>query len=112
MLTGAGSIGFDMKLTFAFALKIINPKTKTRLGVLNTLRNKCSHNWVSMFLSGGANAHPKRNRSFFPMMATTFTLSKHSKIASMNSEASMSSFISKPPNPLSYPGAGSFCPKA
>ena len=46
MLTGGGSMGFDMKLTFAFALRIIDAKTKARLGVLNTLRNKCSHNWV------------------------------------------------------------------
>jgi hypothetical protein len=38
--------GFDTKLTFALALRIIDAKTKNRLGVLNTLRNRCSHNWV------------------------------------------------------------------
>lgn len=46
MLYGGGSIGFEMKLNFALALRIINDKTKHRLLVLNTLRNKCSHNWV------------------------------------------------------------------
>jgi hypothetical protein len=35
MLTGGGSIGFDTKLTFALVLRIIDAKTKNRLGVLN-----------------------------------------------------------------------------
>lgn len=46
MLFGSGSFGFEMKLTFALALRVINSKTKDRLIVLNALRNKCSHNWV------------------------------------------------------------------
>lgn len=47
MLAGPGSsLSFEMKLNFALALRIINSKTKERLVVLNTLRNKCSHNWV------------------------------------------------------------------
>lgn len=46
MLFGGGSLGFEMKLTFALALRLINTRTKDRLIVLNTLRNKCSHNWV------------------------------------------------------------------
>jgi uncharacterized protein with von Willebrand factor type A (vWA) domain len=46
MLFGGGSLGFDMKLTLALALRLINTKTKDRLVLLNTLRNKCSHNWV------------------------------------------------------------------
>lgn len=46
MLFGGGSLGFEMKLNFALALKAINTKTKDRLVILNTLRNKCSHNWV------------------------------------------------------------------
>jgi hypothetical protein len=47
MLHGGGSLGFEMKLNFALALRLINGTTKDRLIVLNTLRNKCSHNWVS-----------------------------------------------------------------
>jgi hypothetical protein len=46
MLFGGGSLGFDMKLTFALALGVINSKTKDKLIVLNILRNKCSHNWL------------------------------------------------------------------
>lgn len=46
MLSGSGSIGFDMKLNLAVALKIVSPKRKDRLAVLNTIRNKCSHHWL------------------------------------------------------------------
>ena len=46
ILVGGGSIGFDRKLALAVALRIITAKTKDRLQVLNTLRNRCSHNWV------------------------------------------------------------------
>ena len=46
MLFGAGSIGFDMKLNFAVALGLLNARTKGSLMTLNTLRNKCSHNWL------------------------------------------------------------------
>lgn len=46
MLFGGGSLGFEMKLNFALALRLINGRTKDRLVILNTLRNKCSHNWV------------------------------------------------------------------
>jgi hypothetical protein len=46
VLYGGGSIGFEMKLNLALALRIIDAKTKDRLLVLNTLRNKCSHHWV------------------------------------------------------------------
>jgi hypothetical protein len=46
MLFGAGSLGFDMKLNFAVALGLLSEKTKEKLMVLNTLRNKCSHNWI------------------------------------------------------------------
>jgi hypothetical protein len=46
MLFGGGSLGFEMKLNLALALKLISGKTKDRLVVLNTLRNRCSHNWV------------------------------------------------------------------
>lgn len=46
MLLGGGSLGFEMKLNFVLALRIINSRAKDRLVILNTLRNKCSHNWV------------------------------------------------------------------
>jgi hypothetical protein len=46
MLWGRESIGFDMKLKFAVALRLINAPTQRKLEELNTLRNKCSHNWL------------------------------------------------------------------
>ncbi len=46
MLFGGGSLGFDMKLNFARALGLIDETTKDKLTQLNTLRNKCSHNWL------------------------------------------------------------------
>lgn len=46
MLWGSGSIGFDMKLNFAVALRLINGPTQKKLAELNRLRNKCSHNWL------------------------------------------------------------------
>ncbi len=46
MLFGAGSLGFDMKLNFAVALGLLGTRTKNRLMELNTLRNKCGHNWI------------------------------------------------------------------
>jgi hypothetical protein len=46
MLYGAGSLGFDMKLNFALALGLISPAAKAKLMELNTIRNKCSHNWL------------------------------------------------------------------
>ncbi|MFZ0593469.1 MAG: hypothetical protein WAM39_23630 [Bryobacteraceae bacterium] len=46
MLFGAGSLGFDMKLNFAAALGLINATSQKQLMELNTLRNRCSHNWL------------------------------------------------------------------
>jgi hypothetical protein len=46
MLFGGGSIGFDMKLNFAVALGLLNASTKQKLTLLNTLRNRCGHNWI------------------------------------------------------------------
>lgn len=46
LLLGGGSIGFDMKLNLAVALRIIRAGTKEKLAELNTVRNKCSHNWL------------------------------------------------------------------
>jgi hypothetical protein len=46
ILFGGGSLGFEMKLNLAIALKLISGKVKDRLIILNTLRNKCSHNWL------------------------------------------------------------------
>jgi hypothetical protein len=45
-LSGSGSIGFDMKLNFAVALRLINGPTQKKLVELNQMRNKCSHNWL------------------------------------------------------------------
>ena len=42
---GAGGIGFDAKLNLALAIGLIDLKTKERLVELNSLRNKCGHNW-------------------------------------------------------------------
>ena len=42
---GARSIGFDAKLNLALAIGLIHLNTKERLEELNSLRNKCSHNW-------------------------------------------------------------------
>jgi hypothetical protein len=46
MLIGPRSLGFEMKLNFAVLLGVLNVRTKRRLTELNTLRNKCSHNWL------------------------------------------------------------------
>lgn len=46
MLYGASSLGFDMKLNFALALGLLNSAAKAKLMELNTIRNKCSHNWL------------------------------------------------------------------
>ena len=43
MISGGGSLGFDMKLNFAVALGVMNEKTRRKLMELNTLRNRCSH---------------------------------------------------------------------
>jgi hypothetical protein len=46
LLSGAGSIGFDMKLNLALSIGLIDGPTREKLAELNTLRNKCSHNWI------------------------------------------------------------------
>jgi len=46
LLFGGGSMGFDMKLSLAVAHRIITPKVSERLSILNSLRNRCSHNWL------------------------------------------------------------------
>ncbi len=46
MLTGGGALGFEMKLNFAVVAELLDKKTKDQLSELNTLRNKCSHNWL------------------------------------------------------------------
>jgi hypothetical protein len=46
MLVGPRSLGFEMKLNFAVVLGLVRTGTKDRLAELNTLRNKCSHNWL------------------------------------------------------------------
>ena len=46
MLYGSQSIGFNSKIKLACSLRIITPKVAVALEQLNTLRNKCSHNWI------------------------------------------------------------------
>ena len=46
LLYGADSLGFDMKLNLAVTLGIISARERKQLMELNTMRNKCSHNWV------------------------------------------------------------------
>jgi uncharacterized protein with von Willebrand factor type A (vWA) domain len=46
LLMSAEGLGFDQKLDLAAALRIISDKRRKRLGILNTLRNKCSHFWL------------------------------------------------------------------
>lgn len=46
MLSHSGNIGFDMKLNFVVALRLINDPTYRQLKELNQLRNKCSHSWL------------------------------------------------------------------
>jgi len=46
MLRGGGSLGFDMKLNFAQVVGILTAPMIDKLKELNTLRNKCSHNWL------------------------------------------------------------------
>jgi hypothetical protein len=46
MLYGDRSLGFDMKVNFALALGLVSTAGQKQLADLNTLRNKCSHNWV------------------------------------------------------------------
>jgi len=46
VLFGAGSVGFEMKLNLAVALRLLDTRTKAKLVELNALRNRCSHNWL------------------------------------------------------------------
>jgi hypothetical protein len=46
MLYGGGSLGFDMKLNFAVGLGLIDQPLRKKLMELNTVRNRCSHNWM------------------------------------------------------------------
>jgi len=46
VLFGRGSIGFDMKLSLAVANRVISGRVRDQLIILNTLRNRCSHNWL------------------------------------------------------------------
>jgi plasmid replication initiation protein len=45
LLYGGGSIGFDTKLNLAVGLGLVSEGLRKKLMELNTLRNKCSHNW-------------------------------------------------------------------
>jgi hypothetical protein len=46
LLSGAGGLGFERKLSLAVVLGLITPKIQRRLEDLNHLRNRCSHNWL------------------------------------------------------------------
>ena len=46
MLYGKGSLGFDMKMSFAVALGFLSAEAAKKLAELNMIRNKCSHNWL------------------------------------------------------------------
>jgi hypothetical protein len=46
MLRGASSIGFDMKLNFALGIGLLNTAMSKKLIELNSIRNRCSHNWL------------------------------------------------------------------
>lgn len=46
LLKGERSIGFSSKLLLAVALRLISKAVRDKLITLNTLRNKCSHNWL------------------------------------------------------------------
>jgi hypothetical protein len=46
MLYDRESLGFDTKLNFAVGLRLISPTGRKQLMELNTMRNKCSHNWI------------------------------------------------------------------
>lgn len=46
MLSGSRSLGFHMKLNFAVVVGVISPTLSAKLRELNSLRNKCSHNWL------------------------------------------------------------------
>ncbi|SRR6266436_1080895 len=46
LLSGGGSLGFDAKLSLAVALGMIRAPVRTKLAELNSMRNKCSHNWL------------------------------------------------------------------
>jgi hypothetical protein len=46
MLYGGGSLGFDKKLNFAVGLGLIGESLRKKLMELNSMRNKCGHNWL------------------------------------------------------------------
>ena len=46
MLYDRESLGFDMKLNFAVGLGLITSSGRKQLMDLNTMRNRCSHNWI------------------------------------------------------------------
>lgn len=65
MLSGGGSLGFDMKLNFAVALGVMNEATRRKLMELNTLRNRCSHHHV---LTGNIREGKRRGQKKPPLL--------------------------------------------
>ncbi len=45
ILEGPGSIGFDTKLHLAVGVGLISRRMREQLAELNSIRNKCAHNW-------------------------------------------------------------------
>jgi hypothetical protein len=89
MLTGPRSIGFETKLTFAFVLGLFNSKTKERLLELNTLRNRCSHNWLLKAVLRRGNHQGRRS----PLCSVTTIATFITSTSLPTSRLSMARFI-------------------
>ena len=61
MLHGGGSLGFDAKLNFAVGLGLIGEPLRKKLMELNTVRNRCSHNWMLKTVMRRGK-HPKQKK--------------------------------------------------
>ena len=46
LIAGSGSLGFDAKISLALGLGLIRSPVRARLKELNSIRNKCSHQWL------------------------------------------------------------------
>lgn len=90
MLFGGGSLGFDMKLNFARALGLIDETTKDKLALLNTVRNKCSHNWLLKATVRQGRRRSKRSRHCFCIKDLIFTSSTFSTSFRRNTSQSIS----------------------
>jgi hypothetical protein len=46
LMQGGRAMGFDAKVTLSLSLGLLNKTQATKLRELNSMRNKCSHNWL------------------------------------------------------------------